>query len=68
MKLKMIIEDLEKLKERYDDLRLLIADQVRDNQIIEAKKNFENLQSLEMAIEQIEKLDIDLFQGRETTG
>jgi len=58
VKLKDVIESLERLKDGYNDLRLLIADQVRDKQIAEAKDNFEKLESLGKAIEQMENLKV----------
>jgi hypothetical protein len=60
VKLKTVIEDLEKLKDGYDELKLLIADQVRDNEIEEAKENFEKLQSLKNSIEQMENLEVQI--------
>ncbi|WP_405113657.1 hypothetical protein MHH28_07770 [Paenibacillus sp. FSL K6-1217] len=60
VKLKDAIETLDELKERYDDLRLLIADQVRDKQITEARDNFSKLESLGKAIEQMENLDVQV--------
>jgi lysozyme family protein len=58
VKLKYAIETLEKLKDGYEELRNLIADQVRDNEIDEAKENFEKLQGLKNSIEQMENLDV----------
>lgn len=60
VKLKDVIETLDDLKESYNDLRLLIADQVRDKQITEAKDNFEKLESLGEAIEQMENLNVQV--------
>ncbi|MEK5417275.1 hypothetical protein [Paenibacillus sp. FSL L8-0708] len=60
VKLKDVIETLDKLKDRYDSLRLLIVDQVRDKQITEAKNNFEKLESLGIAIEQMENLNVQV--------
>jgi hypothetical protein len=60
VKLKDVIETLDKLKDSYEELRLLIADQVRDKQITEAKNNFEELESLGKAIEQMENLDVQV--------
>ncbi|MEK3735688.1 MULTISPECIES: hypothetical protein [Paenibacillus] len=60
VKLKDAIETLDKLKDSYNDLRLLIADQVRDKQITEAKNNFEKLESLGIAIEQMENLNVQV--------
>lgn len=60
VKLNEVIETLEKLKDSYEELRLLIADQVRDKQIAEAKNNFEKLESLGKAIEQMENLDVQV--------
>ncbi|MEK5417051.1 hypothetical protein [Paenibacillus sp. FSL L8-0708] len=41
-------------------MRLLIADQVRDKQIAEAKNNFEKLERLGKAIEQMENLNVQV--------
>lgn len=60
VKMKDAVETLNKLKDSYEALRLLIADQVRDNQIAEAKNNFEKLESLGQAIEQMENLDVQV--------
>ncbi|OMD04717.1 hypothetical protein MKX34_11675 [Paenibacillus sp. FSL R5-0636] len=60
VKLKDVIETLDNLKDNYNDLRLLIADQVRDKQIAEAKDNFEKLESLGKAIEQMENLNVQV--------
>jgi hypothetical protein len=60
VKLKDVIETLEDLKDNYNDLRLLIADQVRDKQIAEAKNNFEKLERLGKAIEQMENLNVQV--------
>ncbi|MEK4193257.1 hypothetical protein [Paenibacillus sp. FSL L8-0323] len=60
VKLKDVIETLDKLNDRYDSLRLLIADQVRDKQIDEAKDNFEKLENLGEAIEQMENLNVQV--------
>ncbi|KKO51116.1 hypothetical protein [Paenibacillus sp. DMB20] len=60
VKLKEVVKDLEKLKDSYDDLRLLITDQVRDNQIAEARSNFEKLESLGAAIEHMENLNVQI--------
>lgn len=60
VKLKDAIETLDELRERYDDLRLLIADQVRDKQIAEAKDNFDKLEGLGKAIEQMENLNVQV--------
>lgn len=60
VKLKEVVETLEKLKDGYEELRLLIADQVRDNQITEARANFEKLESLGASIEQMESLNVQI--------
>jgi len=60
VKLKDVVETLEKLKGSYEELRLLIADQVKDNQIDEARSNFEKLESLGAAIEQMENLKVQV--------
>ncbi|MEK4993217.1 hypothetical protein [Paenibacillus sp. FSL H7-0918] len=62
VKLKDVIETLDNLKDSYNDLRLLIADQVRDKQIDEAKNNFEKLERLGKAIEQMENLNVQVRQ------
>ncbi|MFI2856876.1 hypothetical protein ACH6EH_07020 [Paenibacillus sp. JSM ZJ436] len=48
------------MKEIYEGLRLLIADQVRDKQITEARRNFEKLEGLKAAIDQMENLDVQI--------
>lgn len=58
MKLIRMIKDLESLKDKYDDLKLLLEDQVRDNQIEEAKETFEELLSIKESIEQMENLEV----------
>jgi hypothetical protein len=60
MKLKRMIEDLEKLRDGYEELRLLIADQVRDHQIDEAKENLDKLLRLKTAIEQMENIEVNI--------
>lgn len=60
VKLTDVLDTLEKLKDKYNELRLLIADQVRDNQISEAKSNFEKLENLKIAIEQMENLSVQI--------
>ncbi|MBN6887487.1 hypothetical protein ACUXCC_002620 [Cytobacillus horneckiae] len=45
MKLKTVIEDLGKLTDKYDELKLLVVDQIRDNEIEEAKETFEEILS-----------------------
>ncbi|AIQ35309.1 MULTISPECIES: hypothetical protein [Paenibacillus] len=55
VKLKDTIETLDKLKDSYNDVRLLIADQVRDKQMTEAKNNFEKLECLGKAIDQMDE-------------
>lgn len=60
VKLKDAIETLDDLKDSYNDLCMLIADQVRDKQITEAKDNFEKLDSLGKAIEQMENLEVQV--------
>lgn len=60
VKLKKAIETLEILKDKYDELRGLIADQVNDNQIEEAEENFKELQELKKAIEQMENLEVQV--------
>ncbi|MBD8028164.1 hypothetical protein H9636_16065 [Ureibacillus sp. Re31] len=58
MKLKQLIKDLEKLKDEYNDLKLLIEDRVRDNEIDEAKEDFERLLSLRSSIIEMEESEI----------
>lgn len=55
-----MIEDLEKLRDGYEELRLLIADQVRDHQIDEAKENLDKLLRLKTAIEQMENIEVNI--------
>lgn len=60
VKFSKVAEDLEKLKDRYSELRGLIADQVNDDQISEAKVNFAELQSLSVSIKQMENLSVQI--------
>lgn len=60
VKLKEVIKDLEKLKESYENLVSLIADQVRDKQIDEASENLEKLKALRIAIEQMGNLNVQI--------
>lgn len=60
MKLKDAINDLEKLKDKYEGLKLLIADQVHDDEINEAKENFEQLLRLKDSIDQMENLNVQI--------
>lgn len=60
VKLTDVLETLEKLKDNYNQLRLLIADQVRDDQIPEAENSFEKLMKLKTAIEQMENLNVQI--------
>jgi hypothetical protein len=55
-----VSEDLEKLKDKYNQLRGLIADQVNDDQISEAEVNFAELQSLSVSIKQMENLKVQI--------
>ena len=60
VKLKEVINTLELLKDEYDNLRLLIADQVNDNEIEEATENLEKLKELKKAIGQMENLNVQI--------
>jgi protein subunit release factor A len=60
VKFHKVVEDLEKLKDRYRELKGLIADQVNDDQISEAKENFAELQSLTVSIKQMENLSVQI--------
>lgn len=60
IKLKDAISDLEKLKARYGELKSLIADQVYDDEIEEAKENFEQLLRLKESIDQMENLNVQI--------
>ncbi|MFX3616242.1 MAG: hypothetical protein ACE3JK_01760 [Sporolactobacillus sp.] len=60
VKLKTAIETLNKLKDKYDELRLLITDEINDNEIEEAKKDFEELQLLKNSIDQMENLNVEV--------
>ncbi len=63
MKLVKLIETLELLREEYEKLKLLIQDQVKDDQIEEAKLNFDKLLETKKAIEQMEDMDIQVDKG-----
>ncbi|QHE63981.1 hypothetical protein FHE72_23610 (plasmid) [Rossellomorea vietnamensis] len=60
VELKKVIETLELLKDKYEELKLLIADQVRDDEIEEAIANFEELNEIKKAIEQMENLKVQI--------
>ncbi len=60
VKLIKVIETLETLKNKYDDLRGLMEDQVRDNQIEEAKETFKEILEFKKSIEQMENLDVQV--------
>lgn len=62
MKLKTVIEDLGKLKDKYDELKLLVVDQIRDNEIEEAKASFEEILSYKKSIEQMENIEITIYK------
>lgn len=57
------IEDLESWRDKYDNLRLLIQDQVKDNQIDEAELNFAKLLKLKSIIEGMENFEIDFREA-----
>jgi hypothetical protein len=63
VKFREVAKDIEKLQDRYEELRLLIADQVNDNEIAEAKSNLIELQSISVSIKQMENLDVHIFTG-----
>jgi lysozyme family protein len=60
VKLKEVIKTLEMLKDEYDDSKLLIVDQIRDNEIDEAEKTFKKILGLRKSIAQMESLEISL--------
>ena len=60
VKLKEVVNTLELLKDEYDELRLLIADQANDNEIEEATENLQKLKELKKAIEQMENLNVQI--------
>lgn len=60
VKLQVVIETLENLKDSYEDLKGRIADEVRDDQIAEATAHFEELKSVMKSIEQMENLDVQV--------
>ncbi|MEG0258450.1 MAG: hypothetical protein RR595_05680 [Lysinibacillus sp.] len=59
MKVIDFIRDLESWREKYDDLRGLIEDQIKDNQIDEAELNFAKLLKLKSIIAEMESFEID---------
>lgn len=58
VKLATVIETLNNLKDKRDEIRLLIADQVRDNEIEEATENLERLRELDNSIKDMENLKV----------
>lgn len=60
VKLSEVIKTLEKLKDSYTEKKLLVADQIKDDQIKEAKETFEKILELEKAIEQMENLQVQI--------
>ncbi|MEK3756782.1 hypothetical protein MHB73_21315 [Bacillus sp. FSL K6-6483] len=58
VKLAIVIETLNNLKDKRDEIRLLIADQVRDNEIEEATENLERLKELDNSIQTMENLKV----------
>jgi hypothetical protein len=55
-----VIHDLNKLKDRYEELKDLIADQVRDNEIADAKSNIVDLQDLAISIKHMGNLKVQM--------
>lgn len=53
------VNDLKKWREKYDELRGLIADQVNDDQIEEAQTNFGRLLHLKRIITEMENIEIN---------
>lgn len=60
VKLKDVVESIEKLRGAYGDLEGLIVDQVRDGQINDAANNIKKLQGYRDAIEQMENLNVQI--------
>lgn len=58
VKLATVIETLNNLKDKRNKLRLLVADQVYDDEIEEATENFERLKELDNSIETMENLKV----------
>ena len=52
------MEDIERLKDSYDDLRANIADEFNDNNIDIALEKIEQLKSLRQAIEDAENFEV----------
>ncbi|TKI72001.1 hypothetical protein FC756_03045 [Lysinibacillus mangiferihumi] len=57
---KRVIEELQKLKEEYDNLRVNIADDFNDDWIDKALVKVEKLKELRKAIEQMENLKVQV--------
>ena len=55
---KDVMDTIEKLKDKYDELRANIADEFKDNNIDIALEKIEKLKSLRQAIEDAENLQV----------
>jgi len=55
-----IMQSIENLRGEYKDLRHLVADQIRDDQMDEAKQNLEKLERIKQSIEYMEQLEVIL--------
>lgn len=53
-------ETLEALKDSYEKKKLLIEDQIHDDQIEKAKETFEQILGLQKAIERMENLQVQM--------
>lgn len=60
VRLEEVVEMLNSLKNEYDNLRALIEDQVRDNEIDEAHENFHKLLDISNSINQMENLEVNM--------
>lgn len=60
VKFKDVNETLGILKESYESSKSYIIDEIRDDQIDEAKMSFEKLLQTKKAIEQMENLDVQV--------
>jgi len=55
-----VVKDLERLNDKYEHLKDLIVDQIRDNQIEEAQETFQEILSIKKAIKQMELLEVTI--------
>lgn len=60
VKLSEVLKTLETLKFSYEEKKLLVVEQINNNDMDKAKKTFEDIVGLEKAIEQMENLQVQV--------